>query len=89
MDPEDFPALLDRLHTTTESRLQLLQLEHEKVASRSSRKTDLDDDGIATELQKVRASISQPILERRPTVATGPFVLLSVYTRLSREFTHP
>lgn len=76
MDPEDFPAFLDKLYTTTDSRLRLLELHHDRSASHSSRMIDLNDNEITTELQRVRASEDQPIAE---SCQNGPFVLLSVF----------
>ncbi|KAI3396754.1 hypothetical protein diail_11716 [Diaporthe ilicicola] len=76
MDPEDLPALLDRIHTTNESRVDVLRL---LSLENGFTEATLDDHGIEEELEKVRDSVVEPPIEPpAPATATawGPFVLL-------------
>lgn len=74
MDPEDLPAFLDKIHTTKESRVDLLRLapSQDVVA-----KACLGDDDIEKELARINESVVKPIIGTpAPVSACGPFALL-------------
>lgn len=74
MDPEDLPKFLEGFNTTKESRVDVLRL----VPSQGIvTEATLDDDGIDTELAKVKESAIKPLIGAPALVSTqGPFVLL-------------
>lgn len=74
MDPEDLPTFLDKIHTTKESRVDILRLVSSPgVVTEAS----LDDDGIEKELPKINESFVKPCIGKpAPASACGPFVLL-------------
>lgn len=74
MDPEDLPNFLEGLNTTKESRVDVLRL----VSSQDIvTEATLDDDGVESELAKVKESVIKPLVGALAPVSTwGPFVLL-------------
>lgn len=74
MDPEDLPKFLEGFNTTKESRVDILRL----VTSQGVvTEATLDDDGIDTELAKVKESAIKPLIGAPALVSTRePFVLL-------------
>ena len=74
MDPEDLPAFLNKIHTTEQSHVDILQL----VSSQSVViKATLDDDEIEKELSKVNTSVVKPLIDVPALASTrGPFFLL-------------
>lgn len=74
MDPGDIPAFLNKIHTTEQSRVDILQL----VSSQGVvTKATLDDDEIEKELFKINTAVVKPLIGL-PILAPacGPFVLL-------------
>lgn len=74
MDPEDLPAFLEKIHTTKESRVDILRLvlPHGFVTEAT-----LDDGGLETELAKVKESVVKPLIGTPATTSTrGQFVIL-------------
>lgn len=74
MDPEDLPNFIEGLNTTKESRVDVLRL----VSSQGLvTEATLDDDGVDSELAKVKESAIKPLIGAPASVSTwGPFVLL-------------
>lgn len=74
MDPDDVPAFLDKIHTTKESRVDILRLvPSEGVVTEAA----LDDKGIENELANNNTSVVKPnIGNLASSTACGPFVLL-------------
>lgn len=74
MDPEDVPAFLDEIHTTKESRVDILRLvPSEGVVTEAA----LDDDRLKNELAHANMSVVKPHIGNIASpLAWGPFVLL-------------
>lgn len=74
MDPEDLPTFLDKIHTTKDSRVDILRL----VSSQGVvTEAFLDDDGIENELVKINESIVKPCISTPASASSwGPFALL-------------
>ncbi|KAL2277504.1 hypothetical protein FJTKL_15421 [Diaporthe vaccinii] len=75
MDPEDLPNFIEGLNTTKDSRVDVLRL----VSSQGLvTEATLDDDGVESELAKVKESAIKPLIGAPASVSTwGPFVLFS------------
>ncbi|KAG8160665.1 hypothetical protein KVR01_008929 [Diaporthe batatas] len=74
MDPEDVAAFLDKIHTTEESRADILRLVPSEDAVT---KTGLDDEAIESELGDVSKSVVKPLISKPVSSSWGPFVLVS------------
>lgn len=74
MDPQDLPAFIEKIHTTKESRVDILRLvfPHGVVTEAT-----LDDGCLEAELAKVKESVVKPLIGApAPTSTCGQFVLL-------------
>lgn len=73
MDPEDVPAFLDKIHTTDESRADILRLVPSEDAVT---KAALDDKALENELTDVNRSVVKPLVGKLASSSWGPFVLV-------------